>query len=54
MIYALHINTQVEAAVRESDAVLMVLDARAGVGSEEEHLARWLLRTVGARPYLYP
>lgn len=39
---------QVEAAVKESDAVLLVLDARAGVGPEEEHLARWLLRMVRA------
>lgn len=46
-------RTQVEAAVKESDAVLLVLDARAGVGPEEEHLARWLLRMVRAQSLVY-
>lgn len=41
------INAQVAQAVKESDAVLFLVDARAGVGPGEAHVAGWLHK-VGA------
>jgi len=38
---------QTEAAVRSADAVWVLLDARAGVTADDEHLAEWLRRCLG-------
>ena len=46
----LAINSQVEQAVREAEALLLVVDGQAGLTAADEELAAWARRRAGGRP----
>jgi len=48
------IQTQVEAAIVDSDVVMFMVDAKAGITPMDRHYAKWIRKYIGLQPHIDP